>query len=385
MMVALHQLVRALVVLVLLAGGTASAGAATLQPASVGIEEWITDAFEQPTYVTNDGDARLFIVERGGTVQVVPNAADPSSAPRMFLDLTDRVGADAFEQGLLSIAFAPASHGGNHLYASYTGLDGNSVVSRFDVAEDGLSADPDSERVVLTQEQPHANHNGGLVVFGPDDMLYVGFGDGGSQGDPDGNGQNLSTWLGKILRVDVDPSRLEGDAGYVVPDDNPFVDEPDARPEIWVYGLRNPWRFAFDAEGTQIAIADVGGSQLEEVTILPIEEAAGANLGWDLFEGTACHDSETCDPTGLVMPSLEYTHDEGGCSITGGPFVNGAYLYGDFCSGLVWLATQGGDGVWSAGSPVETGLSISSFGLGSDGTVYLADLGSGSVYRVVIG
>jgi glucose/arabinose dehydrogenase len=257
------------------------------------------------------------------------------------------------------------------------------VVSRFEVATDGLSADPSSELVILTQDQPHANHNGGLIMFGPDDMLYVGFGDGGSQGDPDGNAQDLATWLGKILRIDVNPAGWGEAAGYVAPVDNPFVGDPEAAPEIWMYGLRNPWRFTFDAEGAAIAVADVGGSEVEEVTILSLEDAAGANLGWDLFEGSSCYEAPACDPADLVMPSVEYSHDNG-CSITGGVFVAGGYLYGDYCSGLIWLATPQDDGGWSAGAPGETGLRISSFGTGSDGTVYLCDLAGGSVYRVEI-
>jgi hypothetical protein len=374
--------VRSLIMLVVALASMAPAGMIAAQAPAVTLEPWLEGAFERPTYVTHDGDARLFVVEQPGRVQVVPDAADPSGGPQLFLDLTDRVGSDGSEQGLLSIAFPPDAHQGSHVYVDYTDLNGDSVVSRFDVAGDGLSADPASEQVILTQDQPYANHNGGLIAFGPDDMLHVGFGDGGSQGDPDGNAQNLTTWLGKILRIDVNPEGGREASGYVVPVDNPFVGDPDAAPEIWMYGLRNPWRFAFDAEGTMIAIADVGGSEIEEVTVLPIDEAPGANLGWDQFEGSSCHESPTCDAAGLVMPSVEYTHDEGGCSITGGVFVGGSYLYGDYCSGLLWQATQGGDGGWTASAPLETGLSISSFGLGSDGTLYLCELAGGSVYRV---
>lgn len=366
-------------------GPVTAARAIATQQRDVTLEDWMPEAFNQPTYVTHDGDERVFVVEQPGTVQVVPDAADPSTGPQLFLDLTDRVGAFGSEQGLLSIAFPPQSHEGGHVYVSYTGMNGQSIISRFDVAADEMSADPDSERVVLTQSQPYPNHNGGLIVFGPDDMLYIGFGDGGSQGDPDVNAQNPGTWLGSILRIDVNPANLSGDLAYVVPDDNPFVDAPDAEPETWMIGLRNPWRFAFDTDGTRIAVADVGQSEIEEVTILPLDEAPGANLGWHLFEGSNCYDSETCDPAGLVMPSLEYTHEEGGCSITGGYFVDGGgYIYGDYCSGLVWVATQGEDGTWVAGAPIETGLSISSFGRGSDGTLYLTDLSSGSVFRVIV-
>lgn len=371
-----------LVVALLIVLVGAGPGTSAAQAPSVTIEPWL-DGLDQPTYVTSAGDQRLFIVEQPGVVLVVPdaNAADPS--PQPFLDLTDRVGSGGSEQGLFSIAFPPESHMGTYVYASYTDLDGNSVISRFDIAEGGLSADPASERVVLTQEQPYRNHNGGLIVFGPDGMLYIGFGDGGSQGDPNGNAQRLDTWLGKILRINVDPEGFGEDAGYVVPVDNPFVGNPDAQPEIWMLGLRNPWRFAFDPAGTMIAVADVGGSQIEEVTILPLEEAAGANLGWNQFEGTSCH-SDPCDPEGKVMPSFEYTHADG-CSITGGYFLDEtSFIYGDYCSGLVWVATQGDDGSWAAGEPLETDLAVSSFGLGGDGTLYLCDLG-GAVYRVTAG
>lgn len=368
--------------LAILAGAGLGAPVVAQAPA-VSIEPWL-DGLDQPTYVTSAGDARLFIVEQPGVVLLVPDAAAADPAPQPFLDLTDRVGSQGSEQGLLSIAFPPDSHMGRYVYVSYTDLDGNSVVSRFAVAEDGLSADPGSEQVVLTQEQPYPNHNGGLIVFGPDDMLYIGFGDGGSQGDPNGNAQSLDTWLGKILRINVDPEGFGDAAGYTVPVDNPFVGNPDAQPEIWMLGMRNPWRFAFDAEGTMIAVADVGQNQIEEVTVLPLDQAAGANLGWNQFEGTQCY-SEPCNSEGKVMPSVEYTHSEGGCSITGGYFVAGdGYIYGDYCSGLVWLATQGDDGSWTASDPIETGLSISSFGLGGDGTLYLCDL-SGSIYRVTVG
>ncbi len=368
--------------LAMLAGAGLGVPAAAQAPA-VSIEPWL-DGLDQPTYVTNAGDQRLFIVEQPGVVLVIPDTAATDPAPQPFLDLTDRVGSDSSEQGLLSIAFPPESHMGSYVYASYTDLDGNSVVSRFEVAEDGLSADPGSERVVLTQEQPYPNHNGGLIVFGPDDMLYVGFGDGGAQGDPHVNGQNPNTWLGKILRIDVNPEGFGDDAGYVAPVDNPFVGNPDAQPEIWMLGMRNPWRFAFDPAGTMIAVADVGQNEIEEVTILPLDEAAGANLGWNQFEGSNCY-SASCDPEGKVMPSVEYTHSEGGCSITGGYFLDEtSFIYGDYCSGLLWVATQGDDGAWTAGEPLETGLAISSFGLGSDGTIYLCDL-NGAVYRVAVG
>jgi glucose/arabinose dehydrogenase len=376
------RIAHLLVALVAILAGTGLGAPAAAQAPAVSVEPWL-EGLDQPTYVTNAGDARLFVVEQPGVVLVIPDASAADPRPQPFLDLTARVGSQGSGQGLLSIAFPPASHQGRFVYASYTDLDGNSVISRFDVAADGLSADPRTEKIVLTQDQPYPNHNGGLIAFGPDDMLYIGFGDGGSQGDPNGNGQNLDTWLGKILRIDVDPASA-GDQRYVVPDDNPFVGDASVKPEVWIYGLRNPWRFAFDPKGTMIAVADVGQNEIEEVTILPLDEAAGANLGWNQFEGTSCY-HEPCDPAGKVMPSVEYTHSNGGCSITGGYFLDEtSYIYGDYCSGRVWVATQGADGAWTASDPIETGLSISSFGLGGDGALYLCDLG-GSVERVTVG
>ena len=367
-----------LTMLLLVSSGLPAAG-----QGSIAIEEWLPNAFDQPTQVTHAGDERLFVVEQAGTVQVVLDDDDPTTGIQTFLDIVDRVGASGNEQGLLSIAFPPESHEGRFVYASYTGLDGGSVVSRFRLSEDGLRADPASEQVVLTLGQPYPNHNGGLIAFGPDDLLYIGFGDGGSQGDPSNNAQNPGTWLGAILRIDVNPAGFGDAAGYVTPVDNPFVGDPEAQPEVWMYGLRNPWRFAFDPAGARIAVADVGQSAIEEVTILPLEEAAGANLGWNLMEGSSCYLEPDCDTTGLVLPSVEYTHQEGGCSITGGEFVASGYVFGDYCSGLIWLATEGADG-WTMGEPFETGFSITTFGRGSDGTVYVVDRTSGSLYRVIV-
>jgi glucose/arabinose dehydrogenase len=378
----MSKAVQALVAMVLVMALAVPAVGATAQ-ATVTLEEWVPGAFEQPTYVTHAGEARLFVVEQAGTVRVIPDAADPMNGVRLFLDITDRVGTSGNEQGLLSIAFAPPSHDEDAVYVSYTGLDGETVIARFAVTDDGLVADPASEQVVLTHPQPYPNHNGGLILFGPDDLLYIGLGDGGSGGNPEGNGQDPATWLGTILRIDVGPEAIGEEVSYAIPADNPFVDDPAAQPEVWMYGLRNPWRFAFDPAGTMIAVADVGQNAIEEVNILSLGEASGANLGWPIMEGTSCYAVADCDPTGLVLPSLEYTHAEGGCSVTGGEFVDAGYLYGDYCSGLLWLATESEAG-WIAGAPLETGLSISSFGRGSDGTVYVLDRAGGSVYRVVV-
>lgn len=364
----------------------------TFHPATfdVGLEE-VAGGFDQPLLVTSppDDGERLFVVEQGGTIQVL---VDDETAPEPFLDITDRVGSEGSEQGLLGLAFAPDYAGSGLFYVNYTDLEGNTVVSRFGVSDNPNVADPDSEVVALQQEQPRANHNGGVLDFGPDGYLYIGLGDGGGQGDPNGNGQSLETWLGKILRIDVDPTRVEDGATYAVPDDNPFVDDADARPEIWAYGLRNPWRFTFDRETGDLWVGDVGQSQIEEVTMLPAEDGGGQNLGWNITEGTSCYAEPACDQSGLTPPTLEYTHEAGGCSVTGGyvyrgesiPDLRNVYIFADFCSGLLWGAGQDAQGAWVMSEPIETGLSISSFGEDAAGEVYLTDLSGGTVYRLTV-
>ncbi len=365
--------------------------ASVFDPATfdVGLEE-VASGFNQPLFVTTppgDGE-RLVVVEQRGTIQVLVNdqiAAEP------FLDITDRVGSEGSEQGLLGLAFAPDYAESGQFYVNYTDLNGNTVVARFTVTKDPEVADPQSEEVILRQEQPRANHNGGVLAFGPDNYLYIGLGDGGGQGDPNRNGQNLSTWLGKILRIDVDPRNVGEGETYAIPEDNPFVDEADAAPEIWVYGLRNPWRFTFDRETGDMWVGDVGQSAIEELTLLPVAEGGGQNLGWNITEGTSCYIEPDCDQTGLTPPTLEYSHDVGGCSVTGGyvyrgesmPALEGVYVFADFCSGLLWGAGQDADGNWVMSEPIETGLSISSFGEDAAGEMYLTDLSGGTVYRLV--
>ncbi|MDQ3539825.1 MAG: PQQ-dependent sugar dehydrogenase [Chloroflexota bacterium] len=363
----------------------------TFDPATfdVGLEE-VASGFDGPLFVaTPPEDAeRLFVVEKGGTIQVVVNgeiAAEP------FLDIVDRVGSEGSEQGLLGLAFAPDHAESGLFYVNYTDPNGNTVVSQFSTGDDPNVADRESETVILQQEQPRANHNGGVLGFGPDGYLYIGFGDGGGQGDPDGNGQNLSTWLGKILRIDVDSAAVEGDAMYSVPDDNPFVEDADAAPEVWVYGLRNPWRFTFDRETGDMWVGDVGQNEIEEVTLLPIAEGGGQNLGWNITEGSNCYAEPECDQSGLTPPTLEYTHEVGGCSVTGGyvyrgeamPGLRGVYVFADYCSGLLWGAGRDADGAWVMSEPIETGLSIASFGEDTAGEVYLTDISGGTVYQLV--
>lgn len=350
----------------------------------VGLET-TAEGFEQPVFVTNAGDERLFVVERPGRIRVID---DKGVIEEPFLDLTDRVGSSSSEQGLLGLAFAPDFAESGLFYVDYTDLDGNTVVSRFKASDDRTSADAGSEEIVLTQEQPAPNHNGGMLAFGPDNYLYIGFGDGGNQGDPDGNAQNLESWLGKVLRIEVDPAQTNGEP-YTVPEDNPFVDDPAAKPEIWAYGLRNPWRFSFDPDTGDLWIGDVGQGEYEEIDIVAVD-GGGANLGWDLMEGPECYDAPDCEAEGLVDPVAFYTHEEGGCSVTGGyvsrseefAAIAGLYIFADFCSGLIWALAPDGDGGWTMSEPVESDLSISSFGEGADGRLYLTDL-DGGVYELV--
>lgn len=367
-----------------IATGSAQAPALSLE-----LEEFAT-GLTSPVSITYTGDdpAQLFVVEQPGTIAVVAGGVVGETK---MLDIVDRVGSEGSEQGLLGLAFAPDYATSLLFYVMYTDLDGNEVISRFTANEDGLTADPASEEILIYQEDFAANHNGGQLAFGPDGFLYIAMGDGGGGGDPEENGQDLTTLLGKILRIDVDPANATGDIPYAIPADNPFVDTADAAPEIWAYGLRNPWRFSFDSETGDLFIGDVGQGDIEEIDYAPAGDG-GQNYGWNVMEGTTCFESSDCDPAAdeLVLPITEYTHAEGGCSVTGGyvyrgadaPDLVGSYLYGDYCSGLIWAATSVGDGTWTVSEPYESGLLISTFGEGADGTLYLADLATGTLYTI---
>ena len=350
-----------------------------LEPAFPGIE---FDRMVFLTYAERES-GRLFVVLQPGRIVVFENDPGVESA-RTFLDIRERVNDAGNEEGLLGLAFDPAFVENGHFYVYYTASrPRRSVVSRFSVsAGDPNRADADSELVFLEVEQPYRNHNGGHLAFGPDGMLYVGLGDGGSSGDPRGNGQDTSTLLGSILRIDV--SVLDQLGGYAVPPDNPFAGgEGAARAEIWAYGLRNPWRFSFDRETGDLWAADVGQNLYEEVDII----RPGLNYGWNVMEGSHCFRRENCDARGLEMPVAEYGRD-GGCSVTGGyvyrgsrlPSLYGAYLYGDFCSGKIWALRRDGAAVTEQMLIADTGLSISSFGEDPSGEVYVLTF-KGAVYR----
>lgn len=347
-----------------------------LQPVAAG--------FDQPLYVTHSGDGsgRLFVVEQPGRIKIIANG-QPLAEP--FLDITAIVGSSGNEQGLLSVAFHPMFEANGYFYVNYTNTQGDTVVARYSVTAEPNRADPNSAKVLLTIGQPYANHNGGHILFGPDGYLYVGMGDGGAGGDPENRAQNLGTLLGKILRLDVDNADP-----YGVPPTNPFVNTADARPEIWSYGWRNPWRIAFDPATGQFYGADVGQNQYEEVNVEPAGLPGGLNYGWRLMEGLHCYNPESCDPAAqnLVLPIVEYPHSEG-CSVTGGyvyrgaqfPALDGIYFFGDYCSGTVWGLRQQPDGQWQQGKLLDSGARLTSFGQDEAGEVYLVDQ-TGTIYQL---
>ena len=368
--------------LVAIASGDACAAAPSPASATGLTLERIATGLDQPLYVTAPaGDPRLFVVEQPGRVRIV---RDGKLLPRPFIDLTDRVRAGG-ERGLLSLAFHPQYAKNGLFYVNYTDLHGDTHVERYSVTADPDRGDPGSAHLILKIDQPFSNHNGGLVMFGPDGKLYVGMGDGGSGGDPFGNGQKLSTLLGKMLRIDVD----RGDP-YAIPRDNPFVGRAGARAEIWAYGLRNPWRFCFDRASGTLVIADVGQDHWEEIDAQPVG-TPGLDYGWNIMEGDHCFKTPRCDLQGLVRPVAEYGHDQG-CSITGGfvyhgrrmPSLVGHYFYADYCTGWIrsFKLTAGAVSEhrqWK-GAQVE---SPTSFGEDANGELYVCSQ-RGTVYRLAM-
>ena len=279
--------------------------------------EEVASGLTGPVYATSPpGDPRLFIVEQPGRIRIVQNG-QLVTAP--FLDISSRV-ASGGERGMLSVAFHPQYATNGFLYVYFTGPGGEIRIERFTVSSNPNAVNAASAKVILTVAHPRSNHNGGLAMFGPDGMLYLGLGDGGGAGDPDRNGQNPNTLLGALLRIDVN----SGDP-YGIPNGNPFAGRSDARPEIWAIGLRNPWRFAFDAQGGNLYVADVGQGELEEVNVVP-STRAGVNYGWNIMEGSACYGASSCNRDGLELPKLEYRHLGNACSVTGGFVYRGAAI-----------------------------------------------------------
>jgi glucose/arabinose dehydrogenase len=343
----------------------------------------VYDGFSAPTHITNagDGSGRLFVTEQEGTIRVIDDGV-VQEAP--FLDITERVSAGG-ERGLLSVAFPPGYADKGYFYVDYTDLNGDTKISRFRVSDNPNIADPASEQVILGIAQPYPNHNGGQLAFGPDGYLYIGMGDGGSGGDPENRAQNLGVLLGKILRIDVE----SGADPYAIPPNNPFVGNANARDEIWAYGLRNPWRFAFDTATGDLYIADVGQERVEEIDFQPASSNGGENYGWNIMEGGECYEAETCDTSGLTMPIHTYLRVGGNCSVTGGdiyrgdayPTMQGVYIYADYCSGTFWGLQRGANG-WENVELYQGNLSITSFGNDEAGSLYAVDQFNGAVYLI---
>jgi glucose/arabinose dehydrogenase len=332
----------------------------------------VVDGLDRPLFLTHagDGSGRLFVIEQSGQIRLV---RDGVLVATPFLDIRDRVNAAESEQGLLGLAFAPDYASSGRFYVNYTGADGSTVISRFRVGADPDRADRATEEQMLSFAQPFANHNGGWLGFGPDGFLYVASGDGGNANDTQGNAQNLGSLLGKLLRLDVSGSAATPAAG------NPFLGSAGARPEIWAFGLRNPWRASFDRSSGELWVADVGQQRTEEVN-LQAAATGGVNYGWRNMEGSTCRVAG-CEVIG-VLPVSEYGRDQG-CSVTGGyvyrgsayPEMTGRYIFGDFCSGRIWSLTRTGAGNTAVNFTrtleLLSGRAISSFGEDQTGNLYV--------------
>ena len=367
---------RILPLILLLLATTAPAQDVALLPIASGLN--------QPVALTHAGDTRLFITQQIGTV-LVYDALGPRATP--FLDIRSIV-LSGGERGLLSVAFHPRYRDNGFFFVYYTNKNGDNSVARYQVSSnDPDRADPASGTILLTIPHPDfANHNGGQLQFGPDGYLYIGTGDGGSGGDPSNHAQDLTQLLGKLLRIDVDHG-----LPYTIPSSNPFFGRGNARNEIWAYGLRNPWRFSFDRSTGELWIGDVGQDTYEEVDLQPATSIGGENYGWRKMEGFHCYNPSTnCTDPSFTMPILEYSHAQGACSITGGyryrgtqiPSLKGAYLYGDYCTGSIWTATQT-NGVWTSKTLFTTTIKISSFGEDVSGELYVMDVAKGIVYKFI--
>ena len=343
----------------------------------------LASGMTQPVAITHAGDARLFITLQPGMIVVYDGT---QLLPTPFLDIRSIV-QDGGERGLLGLAFHPRYTENGFFYVNYTDLAGDTVVARYRVsAADPNRADPNSAFTLLFIDQPFANHNGGQLQFGPDGFLYIGMGDGGSGGDPGNRAQNLNDLLGKMLRIDVD-----GGTPYAVPQSNPFLTHTNARDEIWAYGLRNPWRFSFDRATGDLWIADVGQGSWEEVHFQPATSIGGENYGWRRMEGTHCFNPTTnCNDGSLILPVIEYGHENGACSVTGGyvyrgalyPRLAGMYIYGDYCNGRIWGAARNASGALVSQLLVDAPFFISTFGEDVNGELYVADHGGGRVLRL---
>lgn len=345
----------------------------------------VATGITRPVDIQNMGDNRLFIVSQTGVIYILDSAYNKLATP--FLDINSKVIDSGNERGLLGLAFHPQYKQNGYFFVHYDNNDGNSVIARYSVSPDSNIADVNSEVILKVITQPFSNHKGGCLQFGNDGYLYIGMGDGGSQNDPNGNAQNPKSYLGKMLRIDVDNG-----SPYGIPSDNPFINTVDTFPEIWAFGYRNPWRFSFDKLTHDLWIADVGQGAWEEVDFEP-SGVGGLNYGWRCLEGFMQTANQAgCDPNSVFTPPVAvYAHTQGNCSITGGyvyrgnkyPGLYGKYIYTDYCTGFFWLTYPGKSGNWITKKIADlSNNDYSSFGLDKNDELYLAANTSGKVFRI---
>lgn len=345
----------------------------------------IAKGFETVTGIVatnSSADKRLFIVEQIGRVTSIDRESQSAAQP--FLDITSKVQYDGGEMGLLGLVFHPEFEHNGFFYIFYNNAERQSVLARYQIDTTTGKAKANSEKVLLKLQQKYSNHKGGQLQFGPDGYLYVGFGDGGSGGDPEDQAQNQTLWFGKILRLDVD----QGDP-YGIPPDNPFVNTPGSKPEIWALGLRNPWRFSFDRSTHDLYIADVGQNKYEEINVQSSRSKGGENYGWRCYEGSYAYNTDGCKAASTyVTPKIIYDHGNNRCSITGGyvyrgalePSLAGAYFYADYCSGEIFYA-KSIDGSWKPTLTANV-KAVTTFGEGSNGELYFASQETGEIYQI---
>lgn len=341
--------------------------------------------FDEPVDIVSAGDARLFIVEKDGYIRIIENG---QILPTPFLDIDDRVNSSGSERGLLGLVFHPNYEENGYFFVNYTAGNGNTQISRFQVSESNPNvAVPGSEFILFEIGQPFSNHNAGDLAFGPDGYLYIPLGDGGSAGDPGDRSQTRTTLLGKMLRIDVDNGNP-----YQVPPDNPFPDVEGTRPEIWAFGLRNPWRISFDRLTGDLWIGDVGQGNWEEINMQSADSQGGENYGWRCYEGNVTYNTSGCgDQSQYTFPVQVYSHANGACSVTGGfvyrgedfPNLYGTYIYTDYCNGRIWGLKPDGQGGWVNTLLLDgANFDYVAFGEDNEGELYLAGLSSGNIYRV---
>jgi glucose/arabinose dehydrogenase len=353
----------------------------------------VASGFSQPLDLQSpdDNTNRLFVVEQGGKIKIIPPNGQVLSTP--FLDIGGKLINCSGEEGLLGLAFHPQYAANRQFFVNYTSNCGGAlqtVIAEYTASTGNANiADATSERILMTVDQPFANHNGGGLAFGNEGFLYIALGDGGSGGDPDGNGQNINVLLGKILRIDVDSAPAMG-LQYAIPPGNPFVNIA-GRDEIWLYGLRNPFRFSVDHSTGDLWIGDVGQDSFEEVDLITPQQG-GANLGWNVMEGTHCYPpSSSCTTAGLMLPIFDYSHAPGDETVIGGyvyhgtriPSLAGVYVFGDFISGRIWTLTQTSQGAWARTEVSRTAANdLSAFGQDQDGEIYVVRYSNGVVAHI---